>query len=126
MRNSRFALLIATSLVGVSLTGCALAGDNLLGGRQKCWSDSEPHSAALFDGRLELSTSSGGGILHTSDGTDFETEFPFMVVKSEGGSTVLVDHGTTVAASGDTVTLFGGVGARGVFVVCAIEERHPA
>jgi hypothetical protein len=78
-----------------------------------------------MDGRLDLAVGSGRGTLHTSDGTDFETEFPFMTVKSENGTAVLVDHGTRVAASGDTVTVFGGAGARGVFLVCAIEERHP-
>ena len=97
---------------------------DLLGGREKCWSDSDFHLAALFDGTLELSSASGGGVLHTSDGTDFDTEFPFMTVRTEGDNVVLLDDGAIVAASGDTVTVFGGMGEDGIFLICSIEERH--
>ena len=77
-------------------------------------------------GRLDLAPGSGHGTLATPEGTDFETQFPFMTVENVIDPPVLVDGGRTVAISGETVTVFGGLGSDGVIVVCAIEERQPA
>lgn len=63
-------------------------------------------------------------MLHTTDGTDFNVAFPLMTVQTDAGNVVLMDDGATVAADGDTVTVFGGLGDDGVFLVCSIEERH--
>lgn len=123
IRRSIAPTFVATICTG--LLACTATAD-FLGGREKCWSDEDFHLAALFDGRLELSATSGGGTLHTTDGTDFDVEFPFMAVRSDAGNVVLVDNGATVAANGDTVTVFGGMDEEGTFLVCSIEERHAA
>jgi hypothetical protein len=118
--------VIRKALLGAVLLGataCSIAEPNLLGGREKCWSEGDPRNAALLEGRLDLAISSNSGTLITPDGTDFETEFPFMSVRESDDTVVLVHDGQIVAQSGETVTLFGGYGPDGVLLVCAIEER---
>jgi hypothetical protein len=108
---------ILPRLAGVALTvtiaGCSLVQPNLLGGREKCWGESDPRMATLMKGRLDLAPGSGGGTLVTPEGTDFETQFPFMTVESGIDPPVLVDGGRTVSISGETVTVFGGLGSDG-------------
>ena len=41
-------------LVALPLLGCSAVKPNLLGGREKCWSDVEPRMATLMKGELEL------------------------------------------------------------------------
>jgi hypothetical protein len=109
----------------VTIAGCSLAQPNLLGGREKCWGESDPRMATLMKGRLDLAPGSERGTLATPEGTDFEIQFPFMTVEPGTDMPVLVDRGRTVAINGETVTVFGGLGSDGVIVVCAVEERFP-
>ena len=120
MTKGVLALLAVATISSCSLT------PNLLGGREKCWAQSDSRAATLMEGRLDLVDGSDRGTLSTSDGTDFDVQFPFMTVRWNGETVPgleLVDDGRTVAFSGETVTVFGGYGSDGVLVVCAIEER---
>ena len=77
--------------------------------------------ATLMRGRLDLELGSNGGTLATPEGTDFDVTFPFMTVDHVGDVVVLTDEGKTVALSGETVTVFGGLGSEGNILVCSIE-----
>lgn len=109
--------------LALAAAGCSVSGD-LLGGRQKCWSESDPRLAALMRGTLELDFVSS--ILATPEGDRLPLGFPSLAVRSgESGTLVVVDaNGGTVATDGEVVTVFGGMGSDGVMSVCAIEERH--
>jgi len=113
--------LIAFASLAMLLAGCG--GLNLLGGRQPCWSEADHRSATLMRGRLDLVLGSNGGTLATPDGTGFQVTFPFMTVDHVGEIVVLTDEGKTIALSGETVTVFGGLGPNGDILVCSIEEQ---
>jgi hypothetical protein len=51
--------------------------------------------------------------------------FPQHQVRTDAAPPALADAGGgVVAAEGDLVTLWGGLGADGSMAVCAVEERH--
>lgn len=102
--------------------GCSIAEPNLLGGREKCWSDSDPHAATLMKGWVELDTDPP--VMHTADGEDFPLEFPFMTVRSTDRGPELFDGGVAVAGNGELITVFGGLDSDGSIAVCAVEEHH--
>jgi hypothetical protein len=96
---------------------------NLLGGREKCWDDSQPRMAASFTGRFELGAYPW--TLEIPDDEDFQVDFAGLTLNDT--ATAVEDmSGRTVANEGELVTVFGGYGSDGVFLVCAIEERHAA
>jgi hypothetical protein len=106
----------------LSATACSVAEPNLLGGREKCWSESDPHAATLMKGWVELDTDPP--VMHTPEGEDFSLEFPFLAIRSTDHGPELTDDGATVAENGELITVFGGLGSDGAIAVCAVEERH--
>jgi hypothetical protein len=115
--------VIRKALLGaVLLCAMACAEPNLLGGREKCWSDSDPHAATLMKGWVELDTDPP--VMHTAEGVDFPLEFPFMTVRSTDHGPDLTDGNLTVAENGELITVFGGLSVDGSIAVCAVEEHH--
>jgi hypothetical protein len=115
-------LLIAVLSLCFGLSACSIA-TGTLGGREKCWDESEPRLASLMKGRLELDPA--GSTLATPEGDRLFITFPRLTVRSDtSGTAVVVDgNGAAVARNGELVTVFGGLGD-GSMVVCAIEERN--
>jgi hypothetical protein len=109
-------------VLSVSFAACSIREPNLLGGREKCWSDSDPHAATLMKGWVELDTDPP--VMHTAEGEDFSLEFPFMTVRSTDHGPDLTDGNVTVAENGELITVFGGLSADGSIAVCAVEEHH--
>ena len=104
------------------LSGCALTGGTL-GGRQKCWPEADSRAPSLFRGILVID--SAGGRLRTTEG-EIIPLLPGTLRTQVGpsGTGELVRGTEVVATAGDDVTLFGGAGADGRLVVCAVEEKH--
>jgi hypothetical protein len=114
-------LAFALGLTLLAAPGCSLGG-NLLGGREKCWPEDPPHLASIWRGILRIDAR--GGRLDTPEG-DVIPLIPGTLttrVGGEGGE--LMRGNDAVAKAGDDVTLFGGMGADGALVVCAVEEVH--
>jgi hypothetical protein len=104
--------------------GCSLE-PNLLGGREKCWPESPPRAASLWRGILRIDTS--GGRLETAEGEVIPLLPGTLQPRTgAGGVGELVQGSDVVARAGDDVTLFGGAGADGALVVCAVETLHTA
>ena len=112
----------AVGLALVVAAGCALSGGTL-GGREKCWPQSEQRAASIWRGILRIDAS--GGRLDTPEG-DVIPLLPGSLAPrlGAGGGGELVRGGDVVAKAGDDVTLFGGAGADGALVVCGVEEIH--
>jgi hypothetical protein len=112
-------VVLAVAVLGTS--ACALTGGTL-GGRDRCWGDA-PLGASIWRGILEIDAS--GGRLNTPEG-DVITLLPGALVTRVGGSGVgeLVRGDEVVATAGEDVDLFGGMGADGALVVCAVEAKH--
>lgn len=112
----------AVGLALVVAAGCALSGGTL-GGREKCWPQSEQRAASIWRGTLRIDAS--GGRLDTPEG-DVIPLLPGSLAPrlGTGGGGELVRGGDVVAKAGDDVTLFGGAGADGALVVCGVEEIH--
>ena len=110
------------ALAGLTVAGCSLASGTL-GGREKCWSESDHRAASLWRGVLEVDAA--GGRLNTPEG-DVIPLLPGTLTTTVGpdGTGQLVRGTEVVARSGDDVTLFGGAGADGALVVCAVEEKR--
>jgi hypothetical protein len=112
-------------LVGIALlsaAGCA-HDSGTLGGREKCWPESEQRAASLWRGTLRIDSS--GGRLETPEG-DVIPLLPGALgtrVGASGGGE-LVRGADVVARAGNDVTLFGGAGSDGALVVCAVEQVH--
>ena len=114
------ALLVA-AILGVG--GCGLSG-NLLGGREPCWGE-EPRAASLWRGVFAMDDF--GVRLETPEGEAIPLlpgALQMRVGKDFTGEIVAGER--VLAREGDDVTLFGGMGADGALVVCALEEIHPA
>ena len=111
---------LALALLGVG--GCALAGGTL-GGREKCWPEDPPRGASIWRGILRID--SRGRSLDTPEGYPIPL-IPGTLTTRVGGGGVgeLVRGNDVVARAGADVTLFGGMGADGGLVVCAVEEVH--
>ena len=110
------------AVAGSVLAGCAITGGTL-GGRETCWPDREQRAPSLWRGILRVDAR--GGRLDTPEGDVIQLspgELTFAIDGAGGGTLVQGDR--VVARAGDDVTLFGGAGADGLLVVCAVEERH--
>jgi hypothetical protein len=116
------ALVIALAVAPVAAGGCAL-GSGTLGGREKCWPEEDRRAPSLWRGILQIDVS--GAQLATPEG-DVIPLIPGALDTRVGESGVgeLVSGGNVVAKAGDDVSLFGGAGADGALVVCAVEEIH--
>ena len=82
-----------------------------------------PGAASLWRGILRIDAS--GGRLETPEG-DVIPLLPGVLQTRAGaaGAGELVRGTDVVARAGDDLTLFGGAGADGALVVCAVEEIH--
>ena len=116
-------LALALGCALLVAAGCALSSGTL-GGREKCWPESDKRLPSLWRGTLRIDAS--GGQLDTPEG-DVITLLPGSLGTRVGESGIgeLVRGGDVVARAGDDVTLFGGAGSDGALVVCAVEEVHP-
>jgi hypothetical protein len=102
--------------------GCSLAGGTL-GGRDKCWPQDPPRAASLWRGVLRIDAS--GGRLDTPEGDSIPLAAGALRPRvGAAGTGELVRGEDVVARAGDEVTLFGGAGADGALVVCAVESVH--
>jgi hypothetical protein len=122
-RLSRPGLALALCAALIGTAGCALAGGTL-GGREKCWPESDRRVPSLWRGILRIDGAAGGR-LETPEGDVIPLLAGELVPRvGEGGVGELVRGGDVVAKAGDDVTLFGGAGSDGALVVCAVEEFH--
>ena len=114
------ALVVCLTLIAA--VGCSLTGGTL-GGREKCWPEDPPRAASLWRGVLQIDAASAQ--LNTPEG-DVIPLLPGSLQTRAGDDGVgeLVSGTDVVARAGDDVTLFGGAGADGALVVCAVEEKH--
>jgi hypothetical protein len=118
----RPARLTVLAVLTTSLAACALGG-GMLGGRETCWPDHEQRAASLWRGVLVIDAT--GSRLDTPEG-DVIPLLPGELSMEVGhdGSGLLVRGDEVVALAGDDVTLFGGAGADGNLVVCAVESNR--
>jgi hypothetical protein len=110
------------TLVALLTAGCSLAGGTL-GGREKCWPESDHRMASIWRGTLRIDAS--GSQLDTPEGDVIPLLAGALQMRvGDGGVGQLVRGGDVVASAGQDVTLFGGAGADGALVVCGVEEIH--
>jgi hypothetical protein len=114
------ALVLGFLLFGT--VGCSLGGGTL-GGREECWPEGDPRAASLWRGILRIDAS--GGRIETPEG-DVIPLLPGALQTRVGAAGIgeLIRGADVVAKAGDDVTLFGGAGADGALVVCAVEAIH--
>ena len=119
MRIRRAATLV---LVALSVSACAIAGESL-GGRVQCWPEVPQRIPSLMKGVLTFGLE--GPSLATPEGDELPLLLNRFDLADVGSALALSDPGGggIVAAEGDTVTLFGGLGADGSMYVCDVEER---
>ena len=111
--------IVASALVSV---GCSVTGGTL-GGRERCWPQSDARMASVWRGTLRIDAS--GGRLDTPEGDAIPLIAGSLQTRvGDGGVGQLVRGDDVVAKAGDDVTLFGGAGADGALVVCGVEEIH--
>jgi len=121
MNKSRLELSTGI-LIAVLLMGCSVAGGTL-GGRSKCWPESDPRMPSLFRGILKIDQA--GGRLDTSEGDQIPLHSGSLRISLAADGTGQLLRGNEIAArEGDDVTLFGGAGSDGALVVCDVEEIH--
>ena len=122
-RRARLGRTLSLVLAAVAVTGC-LGGINTLGGREKCWPQSEQRAPSVWRGVLRIDAT-GTGQLDTPDGEVIPLLAGALTMRVNGdGRGELVRGSDVVAKAGDDVTLFGGAGADGYLVVCGVEEIH--
>ena len=100
-------------------------GSGTLGGHETCWPESERRAPSLWRGILRIDAR--GGRLDTPEGESIPLRAGALSILpgAERGGELL--RGTDIVArAGDDVTLFGGAGADGALVVCAVEENRTA
>ena len=117
----RPAPLVLAIAIALAAASCAITGGTL-GGRVTCW-PGEQRVPSLMKGVLTFGVE--GPYLATPEGDELPLLLNRFDLAQVGSTTALSDPGGggIVAADGDTVTLFGGLGARGSMYVCAVEER---
>jgi hypothetical protein len=116
---------LLSGLVGLVLVvGACTAGDvSGLGGRERCWDESDGLVASLRTGTLRIGD--GPPHLDTAEGEAVSLLLNRYDLNTSGPVVRLSDPGAgEVAANGEQVTLFGGLGADGSLYVCAVDERH--
>lgn len=120
----RHLVVVLLGVAILSAAGCSLEF-NTLGGREKCWSEDPARMPSVWRGTLRIDAT--GGRLDTPEG-DVIPLLPGALATrvGEGGVGELMRGSDVVARAGDDVTLFGGAGADGALVVCAVEEVHSA
>ena len=113
---------VVLALVLLGSAGCSITGGTL-GGREKCWPAEPPRAAIIWRGVLAIDEL--GAQLLTPEG-DVIQLLPGALATRVGqdGTGELVAGDQAVARAGDDLTLFGGAGADGALVVCAVEEIH--
>jgi hypothetical protein len=115
-------LALALGLILLSTAGCALSSGTL-GGREKCWPESDQRAPSIWRGILRIDES--GGWLDTPEGDVIPLISGTLEPRvGDGGLGELLRGADVMARAGADVTLFGGAGADGALVVCAIEEVH--
>ena len=113
-------LLIATILAVVA--GCSVSGGTL-GGRDKCWPADPPRAAGIWRGVLVIDETTSQ--LATLEGEVIPLLPGALTTRIGGdGKGELMAGDDVVAFAGEDLTLFGGMGADGTLVVCALEEVH--
>ena len=123
MDTMRPARPLTLALLVLVVGACGLGGGNLLGGREKCWPESDARMASIWRGILRIDAT--GAQLDTPEG-DVIPLLPGVLQTrvGDGGLGQLVRGSDVVATAGQDVTLFGGAGADGALVVCGVEEVH--
>ena len=102
----------------LALSTVACSGQiNTLGGRQKCWNESEKRLASLMRGTLDLEPANP--TLNTPQGDHLTLYFSGVHLS---GSTLVDANGKAVANDGQLVTLFGGLGSDESMIVCDVEK----
>jgi hypothetical protein len=110
-------------LLASCLLVTAACSFNTLGGREKCWPESDARVASLWRGVVRIDAS--GAWLDTPEGEAIPLVAGTLQPRvADDGSGQLVRGEDVVARAGDDVTLFGGAGSDGALVVCAVEEVH--
>jgi len=114
--------LVPIAALALAIAGCSMAGGTL-GGRDRCWPESDHRAASIWRGVLRISGS--GAELDTPEG-DVIPLLPgaLQTRLGEAGVGQLVRGSDVVATAGQDVTLFGGAGSDGALVVCGVEEIH--
>ena len=115
-------IVVFSLFVAVFTTGCSLIGGTL-GGRDTCWPGSDHRAASIWRGILHIDET--GAELDTPEGAVIPLLPGALHSRiGDGGVGQLVRGSDVVATAGQDVTLFGGAGADGALVVCAVEEIH--
>ena len=114
--------LVLMLAVALGAASCAITGGTL-GGREKCWPEKEQRIPSLMKGILTFGVE--GPYLATPEGDELPLLLNRFDLADVRAAPALSDPGGggIVAAQGDTVTLFGGLGADGALYVCGVEER---
>jgi hypothetical protein len=118
---ARGAVVLALGATLIGSAGCALAGGTL-GGREKCWPESDRRAPSLWRGILRVDV--GGSRLETPEGDVIPLLPGALSTRVDANGGALVRGTDVVAKAGDDVSLFGGAGADGALVVCGVEEVH--
>ena len=102
------------------MSGCALTGGTL-GGREKCWPEDDSGPRACGAG--SFGSTLGRPPRHARGRRDPARPGRAHVPRHRTGGELL--RGADVVANGgDDVSLFGGAGADGFLVMCAVEENR--
>ena len=119
MTTFRHAALVVAAL---SVAACSITGGTL-GGRETCWPEEEQRIPSLMKGTLQVGGSNP--TLATPEGEVLPLRLPRFDLTTDGSTIALSDPGGggVVAANGELVTLFGGLGGDGSMYVCGVEER---
>jgi hypothetical protein len=119
---TRLNALVLVLAVALGAASCAITGGTL-GGREKCWSEDEQRIPSLMKGTLRIGDANP--TLATPEGEVLPLRLPRFDLTFDGSTIALSDPGGggVVAANGELVTLFGGLGADGSMYVCGVEER---
>lgn len=112
---------LALGFALVSAVGCSLMSGTL-GGREKCWPESDQRAPSLWRGTLRIDES--GGRLETPEGDVIPLLAGSLEMRVGDSGGELVRGADVLARAGQDVTLFGGAGSDGALVVCAVEEVH--
>lgn len=112
-------------LLALAVAACAIGDVEILGGRERCWDEADARVASLMKGTLSV----GGAnpTLTTPEGEVLPLRLSRFDLAFDGPAAAIrnPDGGPVLAADGDLVTLFGGLGADGSMYVCGVEERNP-